>query len=469
MTTLVELTWADGGAPLAWVAGLPLRLPLRLTSTSAGARPMVRLEEPSKHLAFGLTPDGGATRWLTGRDWMTLAGDPTHEGVAIVDTLPAGGEWSATHALDAYAEPPPAGRYTVRARYLTPDGDVAETSDRAVEVVAAGFMATGSAVVASSGRYLAHALATGDAAWLRVASSASPQGATFAFPVCRWPGGGTVAVAQHAFSPRTDPPLEAFRYWAVWHADGRLGGARATHQGAVEASFEAPHGLLAGARMLEPVQFEDGSLRVPMLESTGVAARVVWVHVSPDGQLSYAGTQDLPPDAELVRVSAFANGVVVVLWVDHTRRVLQGLPARTAPTAEAPRELARFDAGEVLWFDAIDGRRGVTALVVQGEALPRAQRLAVWRAAPTGLDALGEAVWDRGFATAVRATEVHPGGAALALRDDRGALHLTRLDGVWEATGVACGLDLGVTAGPYAIIGWGVDAAHGLRFTTGRP
>ena len=37
-------------------------------------------------------------------------------------------------------------------------------------------------------------------------------------------------------------------------------------------------------------------------------------------------------------LSAFANGVVVVLWVDHTRRLLQGLPARTAPTAEAPRE-----------------------------------------------------------------------------------------------------------------------------------
>lgn len=469
MSALVELHWADDGRDLAWRAGHALRLPLRLTSASAGARAMVRIDEPSKHITFELTAADGAVRSYTGRDFMALAGDPTHEGVAITDTLPAGASWEFTHSLDAWAEPPARGRYVLRARYTTPDGEVAETPPRNVDVVSAEHVASGHARIASSGLYLAHALATPTTVSLRIAGYAAPRGPSFAFDACAWPGAGRVAVAQHAFSPRVDPPLPAFRYWAVWQGDGRLGGARVDHQGNVEARFEVPLAFDASARMLEPVQFEDGSMRVPLYECPGGSPRVVWIHVDAAGQCAVAGAQALVPGAELVRVCAFANGVVVVLWVDAARRTLLGMPARTTPVIDPPAVLARFDEAEVLWFDAIDGRRGVTALIVQSETLVRAQRFRVWRAAPGDLTSLGEVVWNGAPTTSVRAAVLPLGGAAVSVREGDDALHLARLDGgEWSrVTGAKCGLDHGVTAGPYGPIAWGDDGVEGLRFASG--
>jgi hypothetical protein len=468
MTLTAALDWADDGSDLVWRAGHALRLPLRLTNTSAGARALVRIDEPSRHLAFELTAADGAARSFTGRDLMALAGDPTHEGVAVTDTLPAGASWAFTHALDAWAEPPARGRYVLRARYVAPDGAVAETPPRALDVVSADHVASGHARLASSGLYLAHALATPTAVSLRVAGYAAPRGTTFAFDACAWPGAGRVAVAQHAFSPRADPPLPAFRYWVVWHGDGRLGGARVDHQGAVEARFEVSLALDASARMLEPVQFEDGSMRVPLYEAPGGAARVVWIHVDAAGGCAVAGAQDLAPGAELVRVSAFADGAVALLWVDAARRALLGTPARTATVIAPPAVLARFDDAEVVWFEAIDGRRGVTALVVQSELVAGAQRLRVWRAAPGDLTALGEVLWAGAPTVSVRAVALPLGGAAVTVRGDDGALHLARLDGGgWtRVADVRCGLDHGVTAGPYGPIAWGDDGVEGLRFST---
>ncbi len=465
MSVVVRLEWADQGGDLSWRAGHALRLPLRLTNLSAGARPMVRIDEPSPHIAFEMTSSEGVSRVYTGRDLMALAGDPTHEGVVIADTLQPGASWEHTHSLDAWVEPPARGRYVVRARYTTADGEAVETPPRAVDVVVAEHVASGHAVIASSGVYLAHAVATPSAVSIRVASAGAPRGTTFSLDACAWPGAGRVAVAQHAFSPRVDPPLPAFRYWAVWQGDGRLGGARVDHQGNVEARFEVPLAFDASARMLEPVQFEDGSMRVALHEVVDGAPRIAWVHVDASGQCSVAGGQALPPGAELVRVSAFANGVVVVLWVDAARRTLLGMPARTTPVTDPPAVLARFEDSEVLWFDAIDGRRGITALIVQGHVIDRAQQIRVWRAAPGELTALGEVVWTGAPTTSVRATTLPLGGAAVTLREGDGTLHLTRLDGGWtRISNARCGLDHGVTAGDYGPTAWGDDRAEGLRF-----
>ncbi len=228
MSVIVELAWADDGLDLAWRAGHALRLPLRLISASAGARAMIRIDEPSKHLAFELTAADGTTSSFTGRDFMALAGDPTHEGVAITDTLPAGASWVFTHALDAWAEPPARGRYVLRARYVTPDGAVAETPPRAVDVVPADHVASGHARLASSGLYLAHALATPTAVSLRVAGYAAPRGPPSHSTRARGPARG--ASRSRSTPSRRGPTRRCPRF-----ATGPCG--RATDASAARASI----------------------------------------------------------------------------------------------------------------------------------------------------------------------------------------------------------------------------------------
>jgi len=458
-----QLAWVEVGS--SWIPSQPFPMRLRLTSSDR-AEGIQLLEGPNPALGFALYREGETPTWHAGAEATAMAGIEGSQGMLANGTLGPGESWETSEDLNLYWLPPAPGRYLLSARYLTPGG-AAETVARPIEVAPAGLAASDSALQKASEVLLAQAWGNASQLWLRLASGGFPLAPRWILPAGKWPGKGTIRVAQQAFSPLADPPLPSYRFWLVWLNGNRLAGCLLDHQGKSLARFEQTLRSVKGAELLTPVQMENAELFVPLAHRPAKGSELVWFRVTDSGgRAEEWGRWRLPQEAGRVMTAASPSGSVALVCLDSAQHTVSGSFGPLQPEAPALRVLSHFDQGKILFTTVLDTRQEMTLLLVRASENLRSVSVHQ-RGADTDLDAGPVAIPAELKPKDFSATWVHRAGAVLVMRDESDRLWVTSpgAGAQWKPVeGLRASYNFGVAGSLTGIVVWGADAVLGLRF-----